>query len=344
MAKKFFYNRVYNTKRTIINLIIIGVCVIGVIICFVVTSNFQGENKNTPEGTLSLKKEVTIEVNEKYTNEIFFAKIENMDLDDIEVTYPEDFDTANIGEYEVTININNKNYTSTLKIVDTTKPELTIKEATITSGKSYSVKSFVDKCTDNSGKDCNIEFYQDGIDEDGNKIDYSKYNETGTYAIKVAATDESGNQTVEETKLNIVKTQDTTPEPEVEKPTTSCKYGNSEYDTTNYLIAVDITNNKCALSLDLYKDTSTTKEINKLMETETTKIKKDVDALNLTGTLALNRKVTAVVNTSGDGIVGYELKMTVTLTNNGKSTIVAEYKVNSKGKRVFITNPHKLAS
>ena len=45
MAKKFFYNRVYNTKRTIINLIIIGVCVIGVIICFVVTPNVDEESK-----------------------------------------------------------------------------------------------------------------------------------------------------------------------------------------------------------------------------------------------------------------------------------------------------------
>ena len=56
MAKKFFYNRVYNTKRTIINLVIIGVCVIGVIICFIVTSNFQGENHNSPESSLSIKK------------------------------------------------------------------------------------------------------------------------------------------------------------------------------------------------------------------------------------------------------------------------------------------------
>ena len=67
-------------------------------------------------------------------------------------------------------------------------------------------------------------------------------------------------------------------------------------------------------------------------------------ALNLTGTLALNRKVTAVINTSGSGIVGYELKMTVTITNNGKSETIAEYKVNNAGKRVFITNPYKLAS
>lgn len=341
MAKKFFYNRVYNTKRTIINLIIIGVCVIGVIICFVVTSNFQGENKNTPEGILSIKSEVAIEVNESYTNEIFFSKIENIDLDKIEVIYPDDFEVSKLGEYEITIKVNNKNYNTILKIIDTTQPELLVKEVTITKGGSYTVNSFVDSCSDNSGKDCLISFYQ-GIDEDGNATEYSNYKEVGTYAIKVSATDESGNQTIQETKLNIVKSDETpSPKPPV---TSTCKYGNNEYDTTNYLVASDITTNKCAVSLDLYKDSSTTKEINKLMENETIKIKKDVDALNLKGTLALNRKVTAVINNSGNGIVGYELRMTVTITNNGKSTTVADYKVNSSGKRVFITNPHELAN
>ena len=70
MAKKFFYNRVYNTKRTIINIIIIGVCIIGVIVCFIITSNFQGKS-NKPKGELSIKKEVTVEINEDFSKEIF---------------------------------------------------------------------------------------------------------------------------------------------------------------------------------------------------------------------------------------------------------------------------------
>lgn len=340
MAKKFFYNRVYNTKRTIINLIIIGVCIIGVIICFVVTSNFQGENKNTPEGTLSIKKEVTIEVNDTYSNEIFFSKIENIDLDTIDVTYPDNFDVSNIGEYEVILNINNKNYKTTLKIIDTTQPSLALKEVTITKGNNYNVDNFVESCSDNSNKDCIIEFYN-GIDEEGNNINYTTFKDIGSYAIKISASDESGNETIQETKLNIIKSGETTPE-KPKEPTT-CKYGNGDYDKDNYLVAANITTNNCAVSLDLYKDNSTTKEINKLMEVETTKIKKDVDALNLKGTLALNRKVTAVINKTGNGIVGYELRMTVTITNNGKSTTVADYKVDNSGNRVFITNPNNLA-
>lgn len=338
MAKKFFYNRVYNTKRTIINLVIIGVCIIGVIICFIITSNFQGENHNTPEGALSIKQETVIEVNEKYNNEIFFSKIENVDINNIDIIYPENFNVSSPGEYQIKISINGKDYNSNLIIVDTTKPKLTVKEVTIEQNKTYKVTDFVSKCEDNSKEDCKIEFY-DGVDEEGKKVDYSNYKKEGIYAIKIAAIDKSGNLVVEETKLIIGKRNQ-----ELEKPIINCKYGNNSYDTHNHLIAIDVTSNGCAVSLDLYKSESMTAEINKLMDSETIKIKKDVEALKLDGTLALNRKVTAVVNSSGEGIVGYELRMTVTISKNDKSEVVADYQVNNKGKRSFITNPYKLAS
>jgi len=337
MAKKFFYNRVYNTRRTITNLVIIGVCIIGVIICFIITSNFEGENQNTPEGALSIKKESTIEVNENFTKEIFFSKIENVELDEIEVTYPDNFDSSIPGIYNIILKINNKNYESKLNIVDTTRPELIVKELTIEEGKSYGITDFIESCSDNSNKECKIEFYTEGIDEEGNKINYSTFKEKGVYSIKISAKDDSGNQTVQETKLTIGKSENNKPEAPV-----ICKYGNNEYDKNNFLVAVDITSNKCAISLDLYKDSTMTNEINRLMDTESIKITKDVDNLKLKGTLALNRKITAVVNNSGDGIVGYELRMTVTSTINDKSEIIVDYKLDSNGKRVFIKNPYNL--
>jgi len=148
MAKKFFYNRVYNTKRTIINLVVIGVCIIGVVVCFIFTSHFQGENHNPPEGSLSRKQEVTIEVNDNFTNEIFFSKIENVNLSEIEVIYPEDYDVSKPGKYEIGLIINDKKYTSTLIIVDTTRPELKVKDVSIKANGSYSPKDFVDSCVD----------------------------------------------------------------------------------------------------------------------------------------------------------------------------------------------------
>ncbi len=340
MAKKFFYNRVYNTRRTIINLIIIGVCVIGIIVCFILVSNFQGENNEKPEGSVSLKQEATIEVNEKFTKEIFFSKIENVDLDTIDVTYPDDFNLNTPGTYEVTLKISGKNYTTKLTIVDTIKPELKLKEVTINPNKGYTANDFVESCSDNSGAECIIAFYQSGTDEDGKDVDYSKYTKEGTYPIKISAKDKSGNENVLETKLIIKKDGGTT----TTKPpvNNTCKYGDTTYDTNAYLITKDISTNGCAISLDLYNDEKTASEINKIMETETTRIKKDVEALNLTGVLSLNRKKSAIVNTAGKGIVGYELEITVTITNKDKSEEVVKYKLNSKGERVFITNPYKI--
>ena len=69
----------------IINGIIIGISVIGIIVCFIVTSNFQGSGKKEPEGQLSIKKETTVEINEEIAKDVFFSKIENVDLDKIQI-------------------------------------------------------------------------------------------------------------------------------------------------------------------------------------------------------------------------------------------------------------------
>ena len=157
MAKKFFYNKVYNTKKTIINIVIIAACIIGVIVCFIVVSSFEGESyeKNM---TFDLKAGVTIEVNENYTNEIFLTRIDdNLDLSKIKVRYPEDFDISKIGTYDLILNIDGdkekKDYHVPMTIVDTIKPELKVKEFNIKVGESYSANDFVESCTDNSNHD-----------------------------------------------------------------------------------------------------------------------------------------------------------------------------------------------
>ncbi len=338
---KFFNTRVYNSKRTIINIVVIAACIIGIIVCFVLTRNFQGENQNEPQSNLSIKSEVTSEINEEFSKEIFFSRIENIKLDDIEVVYPDDFNIHAVGSYDVKIVVNNEEYTSTLKIVDTERPELALKEVRINKNGSYTAKDFVSSCKDNSDTECIINFYN-GIDEEGNIVDYSTYKDNGTYTIKIEALDGEGNQTVSETKL-IIGEQTTTEEPGTpttpEKPV-NCKYGNGEYDTNQYLVAVNVTSNNCAVSLDLYKVDAMSQEINKLLETETIRIQKDIDALNLKleGTKSLNRLRTAVVNKSGDGIVGYEIRFTITIEEN----TIADYKLDSNGKRVFISNPYNL--
>lgn len=338
MAKsKFFYNRVYNTKKYIINTIIIAGSIIGIILCFIFTSKFNGTNPSNPKN-LFIKESVTTEINQNISKEMFFSKLENVNIDEIEITYPENFDNTKIGQYNIIIKINDKNYDSILNIVDTEKPTLTTKNATISENDNYTVNNFVSNCKDNSGKECIISFYK-ALDEEGNIIEYSKYSQSGTYTIQISAKDESGNETVKDARLTINK-KDGTVTP---RPTQDCKYGNTEYDTEKYLIAVSLGTNNCAISIELYKDEVTTERINKLMESETIKIRKEVDALNLNGRFALNRQISAIFNTSGTGLVGYELAMVVNITENGESKNVVSYKVNSDGKRIFTNNPYNLS-
>lgn len=342
MAKKFFYNKVYNTKRMIINGIIIGVCIIGILICFIVVSNFKGESHLAPAGNLTIKSDVSVEVNESYTNEIFFSEIENVDLDDIKINYSLDYDPSKIGSYVVSIIVDNNEHQVNLNVVDTTRPHLNLKDLKINSNKSYTINDFVESCSDNSNLECKLSYAC--TDEEGNAKDCSKFTKDGEYEIKISATDSSGNEIIKSAKLTIgnKKPVEEKPNTEVNPPATTCKYGNNTYDKTLYLLATDISTNGCAISLDLYKSETMTQKINKIMDTETAKIKRDVEALNLTGTLSLNRKVTAIVNTTGNGIVGYELSMIVKITNNGETKTVVEYKVNPEGNRVFITNPYQL--
>jgi len=347
MAKKFFYNRVYNTKRNITNAVIIGACIIGVIICFIFVSTINVEDHTTDNGNLSIKNEVTVEVNQEFEKDIFFSKIDNVSLDDINVKYDLNYDISKVGRYNVTLEIAGKEHTSILNVVDTMIPSLVLKDLEIKTNEEFSADDFVSSCSDNSNSDCIV--YFNGIDEDGNSIDYSKYTEAGKYQIKITAEDEAGNQTTKDATLTIIDAEEPNgndgnggnENPDINEPIV-CKYGDNSYDKETYLIAIDITANDCAISLDLYRDETMTVGINKLMDTETTRIKKDVEELNLSGTLALNRKVTAVINTSGSGIVGYELKMSVTITHEGETKTIAEYKVDNEGKRVFIENPHNL--
>ena len=334
MAKKFFHDRVYNAKKNIINAIIIGVCIIGVIVCFIVVSNSNIEGPSNNNRNVTLKEEVWVEINDPITKDIFFTNIENVDLNEIKIDFADDI--TKIGEYEVKIIIDDKEYKTILNVIDTTNPELILKDVSIDKGKTYISYDFVESCVDNSGENCIISFFNT-IDEDGNEIDYSKFTEPGDYEIKILAKDSFGNEITKSSKLTI-KSNTTTSKP---KPVT-CKYGDGIYNTENYLLAVNVISNNCAISLDLYNDNEIMSRVNKIMDTETTKIKKDIEALKLSGTLALNRKVTAVTNTSANGIVGYEIKMIVTITNNDVVETIAEYKVNSDGKRIFTTNPHKL--
>ena len=116
MAKKFFRQKVYNRKKTIIQIIIIIVCVIGVVACLLIANYF---NNKLPKGVVAeLRDSVAIEVHsdlpEKTT---FFAQLEKVSDDDITINY-DGVDKDKVGDYQIEIKVFKKKFKVTiLKII-----------------------------------------------------------------------------------------------------------------------------------------------------------------------------------------------------------------------------------
>ena len=54
----------------------------------------------------------------------------------------------------------------------------------------------------------------------------------------------------------------------------------------------------------------------------------------------INTDITTVLNTAGKGVVGYTLKVTVSIKNNNKEEVIEEYYVNLNGGREYIINKY----
>lgn len=328
MAKKFFYNKVYNPKKQIITYIIIGACVIGIVICFIITKNINNKNY-----TIELRDAVSVEINSALPEKAsYFKQLSGISENKIKVNTKK-VDLSKLGEYDVNITINGNDYTVKVDVIDTTAPNLTLKDVSISTGSTYSFSDFVASCDDNSKEECNISYYDSATDQDGNVINYANYTEKGSYEIQIMAKDSTGNQTISKAKLNIdtPSTTQTTP--------TSCKYGNLEYDKNN-TIAYFVSDNGCALDLNLYHDDNVKKPIVTIADTETHKIQAEVNSLNnLNGTLTVNRNINAVLNNQAIGFVGYSLYIKVT---DGDNKTVVSYYLDQDGNRVYDENPYSL--
>lgn len=108
-----------------------------------------------------------------------------------EVTYQKE--TINFFSTSKTSYVKQIKKTGTISIVDTTPPELEIRNVNIVEGTSYDASNFVENCRDNSG--CNYSFQ----DSDTTK----KYVTSGVYVVYVVATDAYGNSTTKRANLVI---------------------------------------------------------------------------------------------------------------------------------------------
>ena len=165
----------------------------------------ESSNIQTNEEKINIKENVEVEINSEVLNiKNFF---ENSNFSDGEINYFESdkkikFDTKynKIGSFKVVIKINDKNYETTLNVVDKLAPTLKLKELTITLGDKFEINSFVESCTDNSEEDCILSYKEN-----------KKYTKVGTYDVTIIAKDKSDNVAEETTKL-IVKNKKTTNE------------------------------------------------------------------------------------------------------------------------------------
>lgn len=334
MARKFFNQKVNNTRKTIIQILIISGSILGIIICFVMVNIFSNNNNNNAK--ITMRDSVAIEINTNYPDKtVFFEELENVKEDNIKISYA-DADISKIGEYPVAIKINNKTYKSILKVVDTEAPTLKLKDLTIKKGDKYTAKDFIESCTDNSKEDCKIDFYNLATDQDGNTINYDNYINEGIYTIQISASDKSENTIIESTTLTIGEGNNNITTP------TTCKYGNNNYDKQKHVLASDVTENGCALDLNLYKNEKIMAPVKNLMEQETKKLKNEFSKLNVQGNITLNRYTEAILNTEGNGIVGFSLHMELIVTNNGKEEVAESYYVKTDGTRVYSINKYYL--
>ena len=165
----------------------------------------ESSNIQTNEEKINIKENVEVEINSEVLNiKNFF---ENSNFSDGEINYFESdkkikFDTKynKIGSFKVVMKINDKNYETTLNVVDKLAPTLKLKELTITLGDKFEINSFVESCTDNSKEDCILSYKEN-----------KKYTKVGTYDVTIIAKDKSDNVVEETTKL-IVKNKKTTNE------------------------------------------------------------------------------------------------------------------------------------
>lgn len=337
MARKFFNQKVKRSKKKnnqrLLLMIAIAALILIVIIALISVSVVN--NNKLKKATIKVRELTAVEVNSELPDKtLFFEELQNVKENDIKVNFKK-LSTKEVGKYNVTLKIYGKKFKTVLEVVDTKSPELEVKDITISVGDTYKPEDFVKTCTDNSKKDCIVEFYDMSIDENGTAIDYSSFKNEGTYTVQIVAKDESGNSTTNmSAKLTIGKKTDT---PKV------CKYGNNEYDNKTYILAVDVTENGCALSLDLYKDANVLAPARKKVTDEESKIKKEFSKINVNAKeINFSSIINPVLNTSGDGVVGYTIAIEVSVERNGQKEILASYYLNQNGSRTYSVNKYSL--
>lgn len=233
MKKRFIFDENYikrYAKKDKLKWLIIGlsalVLIVIIIVIILVTRNNEPEPVTPAVPRFEIKEELTIESGSDLPEATdYFDVLENIDTDEIEIVYPDEFElsydtsycsedeineiysgeTPNFEEqdcvepylmtpatYGITVILQETEYTVTLNVVDTTAPILTTSNVEIYEGDTYTLEDFVYSCYDVTSE-CDIAYYTGDADDEGTEIDYSAITDVGTHTVKIIATDDYGN-------------------------------------------------------------------------------------------------------------------------------------------------------
>ena len=121
--------------------------------------------------------------------DLYFADKKDVDIQS-------EADVEKLGDYPVTYTCRGHEYKATVKVVDTTPPALKVHPYKTDLSGDVTPEKFVKEATDLT--EVTLSFKDPG-----------RWDQEGTYDVRIAATDSSGNETVETTTLTRIK--DTTP-------------------------------------------------------------------------------------------------------------------------------------
>ena len=184
-----------------------------------------------------LKKEVVLEVGSENTKDNLVVNVKE-DAKKVPSDVLKEINTKEVGVYEITVNYDGENYNSTVKVEDTTPPELELKNVTVYNNKTTTKDAFIKQVKDNSGKVTT------------NLLTEMRFGEFGTQEVTIEAVDPSGNKTQKTANL-IIKKDTTGPKFSGLSDLTVNK--NAAIDYRNGVSANDAVDGKVDFSVDASK-------------------------------------------------------------------------------------------
>lgn len=325
----------YFFKSWILVIILIVVIVIFILFVKGCSKNNSEKKPKTPEEINStspvIVDSISLNINQEVpTIEDFVKNYAKVKTENDSLTFEEtNFDTNkynSVGSYKVTITIGDKTYTSRVIVIDKEPPVFAIKDVTINEGEYYTINDFVTSCSDNSGKECALNY---------ERSEYGKYTSPGTYTIGVIAADLSGNTAeVQRPKLTIVAKQTPTPKQK------TCEYGSTEY-TSEHVITYSLIKNNCPISFEYAKTYTYITIPEQMAKTEVEKLKTEIQNKNVSMYVRFAYNVVPIANKEGTGLIGYTAYVYAdewdTKENKSIRTIV-KYDINPNGSRKYIIN------